>query len=564
MLGIQPLQLSIMKDNVTSFRTIPSDPIEYSDEATCTLDRVGLVHIAFVAAWREQRPDLNDFLSRVPEEDRPPLLRNLLEYEIKHRRQCGEAPNSKDYTDLLPESYENIVREIFLDTNTWHSGKSTSISSIATNLSEIATGSLASSNGISQATQVPNVARLGDYRLVRELGRGAMGAVFEAIHLRRGHRVALKTLPTVSGETLHRFKREFRTLAEVSHPNLVGLRTLESDGSQWFITLDLLEGVDFIRYVRPHGQMDLSRVRNALSQLCAGVLALHARGVVHRDLKPSNVMVLPDGKVIILDFGLAAEFDRAGLRTASLSVAGTPAYMAPEQALGRVIGPPADWYSVGVMLYEALSGERPFQGGMMQLLQDKCARDAPPLPNASNCPSDLVELCTSMLARSPEARPDPSAIAGAVFLSEVVVRESSKGDGLVGREIQLQQLQDLYRTFRSGDQPVFAFIRGRSGEGKSSLAEEFFKRIVVDHDLVVMSGRCYDRESVPFKALDTFIDALTTHLKRIPETEAALLLPDDIGMLCELFPVLRRCEVINRAPRPRLRTSARLFANIML
>jgi len=536
-------------------RSLPEIPLADFAELTSTFDLMGQVCALFIDAWREQRPDINSFLKLVPEEDRPPLLRNLLEFEIQHRRQRGEAPSAAEYTGLLPAGYENLIGQVFFDLSTWHHGSRTLRSPlVATNPIEgFSIDPSSNESVVATESFTPSVARLGDYRLVRELGRGAMGAVFEAIHIRRGYRVALKTLPTVSGETLHRFKREFRTLAEVSHPNLVGLRTLESDGSQWFITLDLLDGIDFLKYVRPHGQLDLSRVRNSFAQLCAGVLALHAHGVVHRDLKPSNVMVLPDGKVIVLDFGLASEFDRAGLRTASMSVAGTPAYMAPEQASGGVIGPPADWYAVGVMLYESLSGERPFHGGVIKLLQDKCSKDAPPLPNASELPSDLVELCNSMLARTPEARPDPLAIAGVISLAELsLVRGLAKGEALVGRENQSQQLQDLYRTFRSRDQPVFAFIRGRSGEGKSSLAEDFLKRIQKDRDLVVMSGRCYDRESVPFKALDTFVDALTTHLKRIPETDAALLLPDDIGMLCELFPVLRRCEVVHRAPRPRL------------
>ena len=102
--------------------------------------------------------------------------------------------------------------------------------------------------------------RLGDYRLIRELGRGGMGVVFEAVHLVRGDRVALKLLPDVDGARLYRFKREFRSAADISHPNLIGLHSLESDGAQWFFTMDLLQGVDFLQYVRPGGRLDEARL----------------------------------------------------------------------------------------------------------------------------------------------------------------------------------------------------------------------------------------------------------------------------------------------------------------
>ena len=95
--------------------------------------------------------------------------------------------------------------------------------------------------------------RLGDYRLLRELGRGGMGVVYEAVHVIRGDRVALKLLPQVDGSRLYRFKREFRSAADISHPNLIGLHSLESDGVQWFFTMELVEGVDFLDYVRPAG-----------------------------------------------------------------------------------------------------------------------------------------------------------------------------------------------------------------------------------------------------------------------------------------------------------------------
>src|SRR5262249_5366328 len=153
------------------------------------------------------------------------------------------------------------------------------------------------------AGKIPAASRLGDYRLLRELGHGGMGYVYEAVHVHRGNRVALKTLPTLDGAALHRFKREFRALADVNHPNLVRLHTVEADGAQGFFPRPLVEGAPSPRRVGPGGVLGGPRLRASLTQLVTGVMALHARHIIHRDLKPSNVLVSHDGRVVVLDFG---------------------------------------------------------------------------------------------------------------------------------------------------------------------------------------------------------------------------------------------------------------------
>ncbi len=479
-----------------------------------------------------RRPSIPSYLVRVAEDATESLLLNLLEYEIERRRREGEHPQADEYIQHFPQ-FAGLVRKVFLESTSAGS----SVHRVPDATASVVSKPLAAS-------------RLGDYRLLRELGRGGMGVVYEAIHVVRGDRVALKLLPQVDGSRLYRFKREFRSAADLSHPNLIGLHSLEFDGVQWFFTMELVAGVDFLDYVRPSGGLDLRRLRPALAQLAMGVMALHRNHIIHRDLKPSNVMVTHEGHVILLDFGLVLELEGANVSRTAEGIAGTPAFMAPEQAAGLQVSASSDWYSVGVMLYEAISGCRPFDGSLWEILQAKQTLDPPPLPASAEIPADLAALCIRLLAREPLERPDALEIAKVVSSglgTESAPASGSGRRGLVGRELHLGVLKDAYSTLHRGQEPQTVFISGRSGEGKTALAEHFLGQLREDRKVVVMAGRCYDRESVPFKALDSLIDALASYLRALPETDAALLMPDDIGVLAHVFPVLQRVEVVARA-----------------
>src|SRR6266566_4573882 len=275
-----------------------------------------------------------------------------------------------------------------------------------------------------------------------------MGAVYEAYDQERHETVALKTLRWQDPSAIYRLKKEFRVLSDIAHANLASLYELVADGDDWFYTMELVDGVEFFDYVRPErpsqsetrAPPDVPRLRAALAQLIKGVVALHRAGIVHRDLKPSNVLVTPAGRVVILDFGLAdVVAPPSPLQTREEGLWGTVAYMSPEQVEGQR-SPASDWYAVGVMLYEALTGRLPFQGSALRVLADKGRQDPPRLSElVPELPQDLVTLCGDLMARDPAARPEDGEILRRTGVSEhttsgAEAHEPGRPPSLIGRE----------------------------------------------------------------------------------------------------------------------------------
>lgn len=357
---------------------------------------------------------------------------------------------------------------------------------------------------------------LPDYKLERVVGAGAMGVVFEAFDKRTSQRVAIKTLATRDAEALRGLKREFRTVADLVHPNLAQAFELAFDENVPYLVMEFIDGVDFLRHVtEPGGRCNVPRLRDALLQLVRGVEALHRAGYSHLDLKPANVLVERGGRVVVLDFGLAeGPPAKAG---GALSLRGTPEYMAPEQCSG-VAEQPADAYAVGVMLFEALTGSLPFAVTDMASLLQKQRLDAPRVASlAPDAPLELAELCDALLRRKPEARPTLTQVSQRLTRESMVVANSSQPKPslrpFVGRRAELELLRQAFRD--SGARAVHFYLSGASGLGKTTLLRHFLTELGESGPVLVLAGRCFERESVPYKAVDGVIDALGAHVREL-------------------------------------------------
>ncbi len=446
------------------------------------------------------------------------------------------------------------------------------------------------------------------YQVEEPIGSGGMGVVYRAKDLVRGTVVALKTLEHVSPATILQLKEEFRAIAEFSHPNVVVCHELVRNGQDWFFTMDLVDGTPFVMHVwepstsRPplpsaraaettmaaetlflsvdpatddHAETvqrslpprppesissviplvpakrtvtpvrDMARLRDLLAQLADGLSAIHSAGMLHCDIKPSNVLVTHDGRVIILDFGIAQTINSSQKDMADRERArGTPTYMSPEQALGVSLTPATDSYAVGAMLYEALTGEIPFDGSAVAILLAK-QKVLPPRPSELRIgiPEDLDELTMRLLAIDPLTRPsttDVMTMFGHQTRSTRRRRAHDTGPQSLfeGRSRELGALLSATDHAAAGH-AVVVHVSGPSGMGKSSLLSRFTEIVESRGDALVVRGRSYERESVPFKAFDSLVDGITRQLLRIAPAKLRELCPTNLEELALVFPVLR-------------------------
>src|SRR6202167_5966264 len=229
---------------------------------------------------------------------------------------------------------------------------------------------------------------IAHYRIASRIGAGGMGEVYRATDTKLGRDVALKLLPPEMAsdpERLARFRREARAVATLNHPHIVTIFSVEEADGIHFLTMELVEGQSLDRLI-PESGLPVERILAIASALADALGAAHDKGIVHRDLKPANVMLTGEGRVKVLDFGLAKEmrpYDPAAATLTSAGdtaigvVMGTPAYMSPEQIAGRALDHRTDIFSLGIILYEMASGRRPFEGESSADLASAILRDTP-------------------------------------------------------------------------------------------------------------------------------------------------------------------------------------------
>jgi len=259
--------------------------------------------------------------------------------------------------------------------------------------------------------------KLSQYEILSPLGAGGMGEVYRATDTKLGRDVALKVLPAEMAhdpERLARFRREAKALAQLDHPNIVTIHSVEESDGVHFLTMQFVEGQPLDRLI-PTGGLPVEQIVEIASAMAEALAAAHEKGIVHRDLKPSNVMVTNEGRVKVLDFGLAKDARGATLGDATLSstshtqagvVMGTPAYMSPEQTSGRPLDHRTDIFSLGVVLHEMATGRRPFEGTSSAELFSAILRDTPPPVTDArpDLPSDLARIIRRCLEKDPRHR----------------------------------------------------------------------------------------------------------------------------------------------------------------
>jgi eukaryotic-like serine/threonine-protein kinase len=274
----------------------------------------------------------------------------------------------------------------------------------------VGTPSVSASGNSQMPTAFMNVvsALEGRYQILKELGRGGMGIVYQAHDKQLKDQVAIKILsPLLSNdpEALERMKREVSAARRITHPNVIRIHDIAETGGLHYVSMEYFQGSNLKEFIKTNAPLSMGMASNIAYQICDGLEEAHRQGVVHRDLKSQNIIVGASNHVKIIDFGLAQSSHLAGM-TATGLIMGTPEYMAPEQVSGKRVDERADIYSLGIILYELFTGRVPFSGDSAIAVGFKQLKEDPPKPTEINpqLPDSIENVILRALEKDPMRR----------------------------------------------------------------------------------------------------------------------------------------------------------------
>jgi predicted ATPase len=354
----------------------------------------------------------------------------------------------------------------------------------------------------------------GRYLILEELGEGGMGHVYRVRDQKLDEEMALKLLkPEIAGdeETIQRFKNELKFARKISHRNVCRMYDLHEENAVFFITMEHVPGVSLKTLIQKNGALPEAKAVHIARQVCAGLEEAHNLSIVHRDLKPQNIMLDRDENAKIMDFGISRSLRASGLTQPGMII-GTPDYLSPEQAGGYDVDVRSDIYSLGIILYEMVTGKVPFEGDTALSVILKHKNELPPDPRESDpgLSPDLSAIILKCLAKDKEERYQSARELGQelanlekgtavtatisrprvpAFLSEEETVRKGR-PVFVARERELEKLNVFLGRALSGNGQA-AFVSGEAGSGKTALVQEFCLRAHQAYpDLIVADGKC--------------------------------------------------------------------------